>query len=156
MIEVEIPGFGKLKLKYAVFDFNGTLACDGVVGTNIKCKLNELSKFLDIHLVTADTNGTAKEMLIDVNATVVIAPSKNQDLFKAKYIESLNAQLCVAVGNGNNDRLMFKKAILSICVIGCEGAYSGALKNATIVVAKPEDAINLLLNKNRLIATLRR
>ncbi|WP_035588546.1 HAD family hydrolase [Hippea jasoniae] len=156
MIEVEIPGFGKLKLKYAVFDFNGTLACDGVVKAGIKHKLNELSKFLDIHVVTADTNGTAKVMLIDVNATVVIAPSKNQDLFKAKYIESLNGQLCVAVGNGNNDRLMFKKAALSICVIGCEGAFIGTIKNSSVVVAKPEDAINLLINKNRLIATLRR
>ena len=30
MIQVNIPGTGRVELKHIVLDFNGTMACDGV------------------------------------------------------------------------------------------------------------------------------
>ena len=35
MIDIDIPGFGKLELHHAVFDYNGTLAEDGMIGDDI-------------------------------------------------------------------------------------------------------------------------
>lgn len=59
------------------------------------------------------------------------------------------------VGNGANDLEMFRLA-KSICVIGREGAFGKTIANADIVVTRPEDALDLLLNSKRMTATLRR
>jgi soluble P-type ATPase len=50
---------------------------------------------------------------------------------------------------------MFFIAGLKICVLGPEGASTGVLASSNILVRSPEDAIRLLLNPRRLIATLR-
>ncbi len=31
MIQIDIPGFGGVEIVHAVFDFNGTIACEGKV-----------------------------------------------------------------------------------------------------------------------------
>ena len=31
MIEIDVPGFGALRLEHLVLDYNGTLACDGML-----------------------------------------------------------------------------------------------------------------------------
>ena len=31
MIEIDIPGWGELRLHFLVTDYNGTLACDGIL-----------------------------------------------------------------------------------------------------------------------------
>ncbi len=31
MIEIDIPGCGELRLRFLVADYNGTLACDGIL-----------------------------------------------------------------------------------------------------------------------------
>jgi soluble P-type ATPase len=54
-----------------------------------------------------------------------------------------------------NDSLMMKKAALGIIVIGEEGASVKAINNADIVVKDIHDALDLLLNKIRIKATLR-
>ncbi|MEO2151493.1 MAG: HAD family hydrolase, partial [Thermococcus sp.] len=62
----------------------------------------------------------------------------------------------VAVGNGNNDVAMLEKAELAFCVIGREGASVDALLASDVVVTDVRDAIEMLLNEKKLIATLRR
>ncbi|MBE0447689.1 MAG: HAD hydrolase family protein, partial [Actinobacteria bacterium] len=62
----------------------------------------------------------------------------------------------IAIGNGSNDVEMLKKAKLGIAVIGREGCACDALKAADIVMNSSADALDLLINSNRLIATLRR
>ena len=34
MIEIDIPGWGELRLHFLVTDYNGTLACDGILITD--------------------------------------------------------------------------------------------------------------------------
>jgi soluble P-type ATPase len=61
----------------------------------------------------------------------------------------------VAVGNGNNDVAMLEKAELAFCVIGREGASVDALLASDIVVTDVRDAMEMLLNGKKLMATLR-
>jgi soluble P-type ATPase len=61
----------------------------------------------------------------------------------------------VAVGNGRNDRLMLEAAALGIAVIGDEGLAADAMQACDIVVRHIADALALLEDPRRLIATLR-
>jgi soluble P-type ATPase len=49
MIHLSIPGFGEYRIEHAVFDFNGTLAVDGVLIAGVREKLRELAASLQIH-----------------------------------------------------------------------------------------------------------
>ncbi|HZY44758.1 MAG TPA: HAD hydrolase family protein, partial [Anaerolineae bacterium] len=62
----------------------------------------------------------------------------------------------VAIGNGANDVEMLKAAAIGIAVLGREGTASEAIAAADIVTLNVIDAIDLLLNPKRLVATLRR
>jgi len=156
VIQVEIPGRGLLTLKYLVSDFTGTLSVDGVLVPGIKEKLNELSKYLEIHILTADTFGKAREALKGINAKVVVLEPGEEAFKKLNYINKLGKSEVVAFGNGGNDELMLKEAALSIAVMLEEGCATKTLLSADVLVKSPLDAVDLLLNTKRLIAVLRR
>ena len=59
MIRLDIPGWGILRLEHLVLDLNGTIALDGEVLAGVPERLPALSESLNIHLVTADTQGRA-------------------------------------------------------------------------------------------------
>jgi len=44
MFELDIPGFGLIKLEHLVSDFTGTLSVDGRLLPGVKKRLNEISK----------------------------------------------------------------------------------------------------------------
>lgn len=75
---------------------------------------------------------------------------------KADYLNQFNNQQIIAIGNGANDYLMLKRAHLGIGVIGFEGASVQALLSADLLVNKIEEAFGLLIEPQRLKATLRR
>jgi soluble P-type ATPase len=68
----------------------------------------------------------------------------------------LGKEKCVAIGNGANDVLMLKQSAIGICVIGKEGASAEAVQHSDIVVYDVSNALDLLLYRKRLIATLRK
>lgn len=74
---------------------------------------------------------------------------------KEWYVRDLGADRVIAIGNGNNDRLMLKMARVGIAVTGEEGCAIAALTNADIHVSNISDGLGLLLNPNRLKASLR-
>ncbi len=156
MIEIEIPGFGKMVLKHLVCDYNGTLACDGIMLPEIAPLVRKLSKIVKIHIVTADTFGIARKFLSELPCHLTVLPQENQDAGKRAFIEKLGTVNTVAVGNGRNDSLMLKEAALGICLIQGEGANVTTLLNADIVCTSAKDAFELLLNPKRLVATLRK
>ncbi|MBV9327442.1 MAG: hypothetical protein JO020_15490 [Chloroflexi bacterium] len=51
---------------------------------------------------------------------------------------------------------MLREAALGIAIVGPEGLAAGALAAADVVVPSISDALGLLRNPKRLIATLRR
>ena len=92
----------------------------------------------------------------DFTVTVKVLQTHNHTAEKAAYIDTLGKEHCVAVGNGNNDSMMLHNAILGIAIIGDEGCATPTLLQSDISCVKIADALELLLNEKRLIATLRK
>ncbi len=155
MLEIDIPGFGIVKLEHLVSDFTGTLSFDGKLLTGVKKQLNQIAKFLKIHVLTADTFGKARQELEGVQCEIHILSGENHDIQKEKYIKKLGAEAVVAFGNGSNDRRMLKAARIGIAVSLGEGCAVDAMMSADIFVTSAKDGLDLLLNPKRCKATLR-
>lgn len=61
-MNIQIPGYKTLDLSFLVLDYNGTIAVDGQIPPEVREALVRLSKDLQIHVLTADTHGTARAM----------------------------------------------------------------------------------------------
>ncbi|MGD9488221.1 MAG: HAD family hydrolase [Calditrichaceae bacterium] len=155
MIEINIPGSGLLRIKHLVMDYNGTLALDGKVFGEVKGYFEKLSEQLDLHVLTADTFGSVQRELKGYPCRIHIISSENQSDGKLKYTEQLGISHVVSIGNGRNDRLMLKNSLLGIAVIEGEGICVESIYSADIVVKDISSAFELLLNPDRLVATLR-
>ncbi len=156
MISVQIPNGRQYEFRHVVFDYNGTLAEEGRTSPEVRRLLAELAAKTHVAVITADTFGLARQELKNVPGVELILLEDGQDgTEKARQVQEWGPEHTVVIGNGVNDQPMFFIAGLKICVLGPEGASSGVLAAANIVVRSPEDAIRLLLNPTRLIATLR-
>jgi len=148
---VEIPGYGKLEFNTVLFDLNGTLGVEGKVSDEVKGLLARLADRYTVVVLSADTFGTLEEEFRGLPVKIERVSSGSE---KAEIAEGYAPY--VAVGNGNNDVAMLEKAELAFCVIGREGASVDALLASDVVVTDVRDAIEMLLNEKKLIATLRR
>jgi len=155
MLEVDIPGFGHVRLQHMVADFTGTLSVRGRLVPGIRELLNKVTTILDVHVLTADTFGMARSELAGVRCLIHILEEENEDLQKQDYIHRLRAKSVVALGNGNNDRKMLQAARIGIAVCLKEGCSVNAASAADILVTSATDALELLLNEKSLKATLR-
>lgn len=133
-----------------VFDLNGTLGVEGKVNEEVKKLLERLSEKYIVVVLSADTFGTLEEEFKGLNVKIERVKDGNEKLEKAMKYEPY-----IGVGNGNNDVRMLENAELAFCVIGEEGATVDALLASDIVVKDVKDAIAMLLNEKKLIATLR-
>lgn len=149
----EIPGRKQKQITHVVFDFNGTLAVDGKLIPGVKNRIRQLAERVDIMVLTADTFGTAQHALLDLPLTLHVVQNGKE---KRRCVESIGADHVAAIGNGTNDKPMFRAATLSIAICGSEGMAVGASRFATIIVHDIRDAIDLFLKPERMIATLRR
>ena len=156
MIKLDIPGDGRYAVEHVVCDFNGTLAVDGTLLHGVAEAIGELSAKVQVHVVTADTFGSARGQLRDLPTEITILPQEEQDKAKGEFIRRLGPESVIALGNGRNDLLMLREAAIGVCVLQREGAYRETMEAAGIVCASPVDALELLLKPGRLIATLRR
>ena len=154
MLVLDVPGRGQIQLSHLVLDLNGTLAVDGRVPESVARRLRALSERLHLHVVTADTFGTAAR-LKGLDAQVHVLPPGDHVEAKAAFVRTLGAAAAVAIGNGSNDALMLREAALGVAVVGREGAAGAVVGAAEIVVTRIQDALDLLLMPTRLIATLR-
>jgi P-type E1-E2 ATPase len=156
MIALDIPGFGALELRHCVADFSGTLSVDGRLLDGVSERLARLEGQLEVHVLTSDTHGRAREALAGQPGTLRILAGERHELQKQQYVARLGAAGVVAIGNGNNDVAMLQAARVGIAVCGAEGCSSAALGAAAVLVTSPLDALDLLLHPKRLTATLRR
>lgn len=155
MVEVTLPGDATLRLEHLVLDFNGTLACDGVLIEGVADRIARLAEALKIHVLTGDTFGTAAAALAGLPCGVQVLQSTAQGEAKRDYVAALGAAGVACIGNGRNDRLMMGEAALAIAVVQSEGACSATLAAADVVAPHIRDALDLLLRPTRLTATLR-
>ncbi|MDL1980242.1 MAG: ATPase P [Deltaproteobacteria bacterium] len=155
MIEIDIPGFGSLRLERLILDYNGTIAVDGQPVQGVKERLIALARHVEIHVLTADTFGGVEKKLSDIPCKIHVLPVEAQDKGKMEYVDRLGADRAVCIGNGRNDVMMLKKAALGIAVMQDEGAAASAVLSADVVVTDILFALDLISNQMRLIATLR-
>lgn len=160
-ISIDIPGFGLREIRTLLTDYTGTLSRGGKLVSGVKERLIQLSNVIDIHVVTADTFGSAQRELEGIPHTPhrLEEGKSDQDLQKRKYGEKLNLRHCVVLGNGNNDRLLLEAARksggLAIAVDNGEGCATDALLNAHLFITGAPNALDLLLEPKGCKATLR-
>lgn len=155
MITVDIPGYRKLELEHLVLDYNGTLAVGGVLLHGVTDLLAQLATKVEVHVVTADTFGAARAALAGRPVSLTIAPTEEQAELKREYVTALRPESVVAMGNGRNDRYMLEVAALGIAVMHQEGVATESVRAADLLCPSIRDALTLLLETRRLIATLR-
>jgi soluble P-type ATPase len=161
-IRIDIPGFGQLHIQVICSDYTGTLSREGELIDGVSARLRRLAELADIHVVTSDTRKTARGQLAELPLTLhdQIAPDEH-DVFKRDYLPRIGVGLKhVAVfGNGRNDRLWLAAVRdaggLSIAVDAGEGCAVEAMMSASVFVSGIGNALDLLLDSKRIIATLR-
>ncbi len=155
MITYEISGFKTIDVKYLVFDYNGTLAINGILIEGVESAIQQLAKQFEIFIVTADTFGTASKQLKGLPVHLHILGSSNQAEAKKSFIEKLGKENVIAVGNGRNDRKMVETSAIGIVVIQNEGASSQTLMASDIVCNTITDVFGIIQSPQMLTATLR-
>jgi soluble P-type ATPase len=155
LLEIDIPGFGAVKLEHLVSDFTGTLSFNGTLIPGVEERLNELASLMDIHILTSDTFGTAMSEMESVRCKTHVLNGEYHDLQKEEYVEYLGTTGVVAFGNGNNDRKMLRVARIGIAVAEGEGCAVDIMMAGDVHVTSILNGLDLLLNPKRLNATLR-
>ncbi len=152
MIRIDIPQRGMIELHHAVFDVNGTLAVDGTPISGVVDRLQALGEHLSLHALTAGTHGNIAELQKMLGIPLQIIGSGED---KTHYVEQLGPANVIAFGNGMNDVGMLHMAAIGVAILAGEGVAIGAIQAADVLALGPVDAIDLVLNSKRLVATLR-
>lgn len=156
MFTCVVPEYGSITLYHCVSDFTGTLSVDGSLLPGVREALQTLAGLVEVHVLTSDTFGTVRQQVAGIDCTLQILSGDNHAAQKQQYIRTLGADEVIALGNGNNDRLMLETARIGVAVCLAEGCAIKALQAADLLVFSPLDAFDLLFSPNRLRATLRR
>ena len=159
-MDLDLPCGVFYNLNNVILDLNGTITVDGKMLEGVCERLKEISKALDVYIVTADTNETmdslAKDLSSKCNIKIHRLETGRGDLQKLAFLEELGRENTVAIGNGCNDALMLKESALGICIMGKEGTSVNALLASKVAFFDICDALDIFLKPNRLIATLRK
>ncbi|MDZ7761809.1 MAG: ATPase P [Desulfovermiculus sp.] len=155
MLQIDIPDFGHLQLEHLVMDYNGTLAVGGEPVHGVRERVAELSKHVQVHVITADTFGRVQARLEGWACSVKILGQEDQVGQKLTFVQELGTDKCVCIGNGRNDRMMLENAALGLAVMLEEGTSRESLLSADIALPGIVPALDLLLHPLRLTATLR-
>jgi P-type E1-E2 ATPase len=158
-MRIEIPGRGAYRLTHLVLDVNGTVAAGGRLIEGVRDGLQALrGRGLELHWITADTRGLQASLDAEMGwpAVRIGGDGLGEPEQKAAFVQQLGAQNVVAVGNGSNDAAMLKAAGIGIAVLGPEGLALDALLSADLVAPSILDALEMVAEPQRLVATLRR
>lgn len=148
---IHIPNIGSFDIHSILLDYNGTIAKSGQP-LDIKERLVQLSKIYKIYVITGDTYGAVREQLKDYPVECIIAYTADE---KEAFIETVHPENCIAIGNGNIDHKMLKKAALGIAVLEDEGVSAKAIQNSDLLVKSIDHAFDMIDDPKKLIATLK-
>jgi P-type E1-E2 ATPase len=152
MRTIDIPGEPPIRLAHLVLDLNGTLSDRGELIPGVAERIARLAGDLQLHLLTADTLGTAGRLAADLGLSFETIATGDD---KAALVEALGPDATAAIGNGRNDAAMLRASRVGITIVGPEGAASAALLTADVICRSVTDALDLLLDERLLVATLR-
>jgi soluble P-type ATPase len=148
-----VPGLDPLELKTIILDLNGTLSVAGRLVEGVKDRLAKLKEQgLQLILFTGNTRGDADELAAGLGIDWRLAKS---GVDKAMAAQKLDPDTCVSIGNGLIDLELMKAVKLRIVTMQAEGVHVQTLLNSDIVVPSINDALDLLIDPDRLTATLR-
>ena len=153
---INVPQTGKYDIENIVFDYNGTIANNGIIIDGVLEKIVDLSKSFNVHIITADTFSTVRESFKGTNVNINIIDKDYGSEQKEKFIDKLGFDKTIALGNGRNDELMLKKSIISIAVLNDEGVSVKAINSADFLIKDINNFFEMIYDTNKMIAILRK
>ncbi|MBI9044839.1 MAG: hypothetical protein JEZ06_10155 [Anaerolineaceae bacterium] len=153
---MNIPGRSTIKVHHLVCDVNGTLAIDGKLIDGVSKSLSNLRDRLQIHMITADTHGRQKEIDHILGLQAIRLSSGKEAQQKSDYVNQLDAETVISIGQGSNDAEMLKASVIGICILSQESTAVETLLAADLVVPDILSALNLLDKPMRMVASLRK
>ena len=152
-MEISIPNNGNLNINHVLLDLNGTLAVGGNLIEGVKERVEELRDQYKLILLSSNTRGGADKLASELGIQFI---ETKTGVDKQKIAEDLDPITCAAIGNGLIDLELIQTAHLGIVTMQGEGVHIKTLLAADIVVPSVNDALDLFIDRNKLIATLRK
>ena len=150
----DIPGQGQLEIKTIILDLNGTLSVAGSVPDGVKERLDQLkAKGFKVLFFTGNTRNDADDLATSLGIDWKLAKDAGG---KRDLALGLEPETCASIGNGLIDLELMKTVKLRIVTLQAEGVHIQTMLSSDIVVPNINDALDLLIDEQRLIATLRK
>lgn len=150
----DIPGQGELTINTIILDLNGTLSVGGTVPDGVKERLDALKeKGFAVLFFTGNTRNDADQLAADLGIEWKLAKNAGD---KRDLALELGPDTCASIGNGLIDLELMKVVKLRIVTLQDEGVHVQTLMNSDIVIPTITAALDLFIDDQRLIATLRK
>lgn len=150
----DIPGAGELEINTIILDLNGTLPVGGKVPDGVKERLDRLkNEGFKVVFFTGNTRNDEAELAESLGIEWMLAKNSED---KRKLAESLEPRTCASIGNGLIDLELMKSVSLRIVTLQAEGVHVQTLLSSDIIIPTILDALDLFIDPQRLIATLRK
>lgn len=151
---LEIPGRGQLEIKTLILDLNGTLSVGGTVPDGVKERLDQIKSIgVKVLFFTGNTRNDADELAEALGVEWKLAKNTND---KRDLAQGLGPDTCASIGNGLIDLELMKTVKLRILTLQAEGVHVQTMLNSDILVPNINDALDLFIDTQRLVATLRK
>lgn len=153
-MKYNIPGHEQLEIKTIILDLNGTLSVAGTIPNGVKQQLQQLKeRGFKVVFFTGNTRNDADDLAADLGVEWKLAKSADD---KRNLAMELEPETCASVGNGLIDLELMKVVKLRIVTLQAEGVHMQTMLNSDIAIPTINDALDLFLDEQRLIATLRK
>ena len=153
-MKYDIPGQEQLNIKTIILDLNGTLSVAGKVPGGVKARLDQLkAKGFKVLFFTGNTRNDADDLATRLGIDWKLAKDA---IGKRDLALGLEPETCASIGNGLIDLELMKTVKLRIVTLQAEGVHVQTMLNSDIVVPNINDALDLFIDDQRLIATLRK
>lgn len=153
-MKYEIPGLEPFEINTIILDLNGTLSVAGVVPEGVKERLDSLKNMgAEIVLFTGNTRNDADKLAQDLGIDWKLAKTAED---KRDLALAMGAETCATIGNGRIDLELMRVVKLGIVTLQAEGVHTETLLASDIVVPTINDGLDLFIDEQRLIATLRK
>lgn len=126
----------------------------GVVPDGVKPRLDKLKDLgFNVLFFTGNTRNDADQLAAELEIDWKLAKSATD---KRHLALQLNPETCASIGNGLIDLELMKTVKLSVLTLQAEGVHVQTLLHSDILVPTINDALDLFIDSQRLIATLRK
>ena len=149
-----IPGLGELELNTIILDLNGTLSVGGQLVQGVHERIQKLKdQGLRVVFFTGNTRNDADDLAKELGIEWQLAGTAEA---KREAAQKLDPATAASIGNGRIDLELMKTVKLSIVTLQAEGVHVETLQACDIVIPTINDALDLFIDSQRLIATLRK